>query len=412
MALRRIRASATNGDRKMGRYLGKNLIDVDTGAYAENWKASSEDVKLGAYEWSIEKRRLRGGLQEGIDIIEVNNGRLSFTVVPTRGMGIWKGAFENSALGWESPVKTPVHPRHVKIEERGGLGFLDGFNEWVVRCGLESNGAPGEDVIVDNMGNEKRVNLTLHGKIANIPADRVEVRIDLDPPHELSVIGTIYERSMFGANLCMNTNITTVLGSDWLRVEDIIENGRSAPWEMQLLYHCNYGSPFLEHGSRLVAPIRSVAPRDARAAEGVRSWNIFGPPESGFIEQVYFCDPLWDEEGRTKVMLVNRSGDKAVTASFSRGELPYFTLWKNTADIKDGYVAGLEPATNYPNRKMFERSRGRVVKLGPGGRYHAEILLETLVSKTDVSKIEEEIQELQKQAQPKILSSPDPRLSE
>ena len=31
------------------------------------------------------------------------------------------------------------------------------------RCGLDSNGAPGEDVIVDNNGNRVSVDLTLHG---------------------------------------------------------------------------------------------------------------------------------------------------------------------------------------------------------------------------------------------------------
>jgi hypothetical protein len=396
----------------MERYIGKTLIDVDKGVYVEDWRISPDDIRLGPYEWSIEKKRLRGGVQEGVDVIEVGNGRLSFTVVPTRGLGIWKGQFDGCPLDWGSPVKVPVNPRHIKLEDRGGLGFLEGMNEWVFRCGLESNGAPGEDTIVDNMGNERRANLTLHGKIANTPADHVEVRVGLDPPHRLSVIGTVCERSMFGANLSMYSNIATALGSNWLSVEDIVENSRSTPWEMQLLYHCNYGTPFLERGSRLVAPVRSVAPRDARAAEGVENWSVFGAPEPGFVEQVYFCAPLWDKEGRTKVMLVNRGGDKAVTLSFSRDELPYFTLWKNTADIKDGYVAGLEPATNYPNGKRFERSRGRVVKLGPGERYRAEILLETYIGRTEISRIEEDILGLQKQVQPKILPSPDPQLSE
>ena len=216
---------------------------------------------------------------------------------------------------------------------------------------------------------------------------------------------------MSGANICRKANIEAALRSNRMRMEDVIENMRSKPWEMQLLYHCNYGEPFLGRGSRLVAPVRSVAPRDPRAADGIQNWNAFGPPEPGFVEQVYFCDLLWDKVGRTKVMLVNGDGDKAVTASFTRGELPYFTLWKNTADTRDGYVVGLEPATNYPNGKGFERSQGRVVKLGPGERYRAELLLEAHVGERAVSGIEGEIIELQKQARPKILTSRDPRLS-
>ncbi|MGQ9513914.1 MAG: aldose 1-epimerase family protein [Thermoproteota archaeon] len=396
----------------MNREIVKILTNTSTGVYVKDWRVSSDDVQIGSGEWSIEKRELKGGMQDGVDIVEVRNGRLSFTVVPTRGMGIWKGEFENLKLGWESPVRTLVHPRHIRLEDRGGLGFLEGFNEWIVRCGLESNGAPGEDVIVDNMGKEKKVDLTLHGKIANIPADYVAAKIGLDPPYELSIVGTVYESSMFGANLCMNTKISTNLGSNWMSIEDIIENKRSTPWEMQLLYHCNYGSPFLEEGSRLVAAVRSVVPRDARAAEGVRQWNTFGPPQAGFVEQVYFLEPLWDKEEKTRVMLVNSSGDKATSISFTRSELPYFTLWKCTSSLQDGYVVGLEPATNYPNKKRFERSKGRVVKLGAGERYHAKILIEVHVGRSEVSEIEDEISKLQGSFKPNILDSIDPRFSE
>jgi hypothetical protein len=210
----------------------------------------------------------------------------------------------------------------------------------------------------------------------------------------------------------MTTKITTNPRSNWVSIEDIVENRRSTPWEMQLLYHCNFGGPFLEEGSRLVAAVRSVAPRDTRAAEGVQWWNVFGPPQAGFVEQVYFLEPLWDEEGRTRVMLVNSSGDKAVSILFSRNELPYFTLWKNTSSLQDGYVVGLEPATNYPNKKRFERTKGRVVKLGVGEKYRAKILIEVHLGRSEVSEIEHEISKIQGNIEPNILSSSDSRFSE
>ena len=48
-------------------------------------------------------------------------------------------------LGWKSPVHGPVHPNFVPLNEPSGLGWLDGFDELFVRCGLESNGAPDFD---------------------------------------------------------------------------------------------------------------------------------------------------------------------------------------------------------------------------------------------------------------------------
>ncbi len=52
--------------------------------------------------------------------------------------------------------------------------------------------------------------------------------------------------------------------------------------------------------------------------------------------------------------------------AFSTKELPYFTLWKNTAAEADGYVTGLEPGTNFPYNRRLERQAGRVPKLAPG----------------------------------------------
>ena len=134
-----------------------------------------------AHDWSIRKRTLHGGLRDGVDVVEVHNGALSFTVLPTRGMGLWRGDYHGLPLGWRSPVSGPVHPKHVQLADRGGLGWLAGFDEWLCRCGLSSNGPPGQD------GGGGLAQLTLHGRIANQPAEAVEVSVALDPPYELSV---------------------------------------------------------------------------------------------------------------------------------------------------------------------------------------------------------------------------------
>ncbi|MEM2489229.1 MAG: aldose 1-epimerase family protein [Thermoplasmata archaeon] len=389
----------------------KIIIDTESQIYVENWKISNQDIDLDStHEWYIHKRRLYGGKQDNVDIIEINNGLFSFIVVPTRGMGIWKGKFKNCFLGWNSPIKQLVNPCYVKLEERSGLGWLDGFNEWIVRCGLESNGAPGEDIIIDNMGREKRVFLPLHGRIANIPADKVEILIDLESPFELSVNGVTYERSMFGSNFKMSTSITTTLESNSIKIIDVIENLRAIPTEMQLIYHCNYGEPFLEDGSTLIAPIKRVAPRDQRAVENIDNFSSFSGPKTGFIEQVYFLELLGDDKSNTMVMLKNKEGDKGTSISFSLKQLPCFTLWKNTATYEDGYVVGLEPGTNFPNNRAFEREKGRVIKMAPNAKYTAEITLAVHLDE-EVKKIEEYIKKLQGKVKPEIFKKIHPDFS-
>ena len=47
-----------------------------------------------------------------------------------------------------------------------------------------------------------------------------------------------------------------------------------------------------------------------------------------------------------------------MSIKFNKRQLPCFTLWKNRQAAVDGYVTGLEPATNYPNPKPFEKEKG------------------------------------------------------
>jgi len=314
-------------------------------------------------------------------------------------------------LGWVSPVKELVHPHFVNLEARGGLGWLDGFNEWMVRCGLASFGAPSVDVIRDNTGREKEVLLTLHGRVANIPASTVRAKIGLEAPFELGVEGVVYERSMFGPNLKLTTSITTTPGSSSLKISDSVQNLRSVPDEMMLLYHCNYGSPFLEEGVRLEAPIRRVAPINPVAMEGIDSFDVVGPPERGFVEQVYFMELLAGKSGGTRAALVSKDETKAVSVSFSVKELPCFTVWKNTAAFEDGYVAGLEPGTSFPNPKRFERERKRVVKLAPKEEYHSGVTLTVHLGKDEVQRAVKEIEGIRGSTTPVVFREPVQDLS-
>ena len=92
-------------------------------------------------------------------------------------------------------------------------------------------------------------------------------------------------------------------------------------------------------------------------------------------------------------------------------QLPCFTLWKNTASLEDGYVTGLEPATNYPNPKWFERKQGRVVSLGGGETQRIGLTLAVHDRKQHVKEVEGEIRKIQKRVRPKVFTEISKRLS-
>jgi len=78
--------------------------------YVEQARITPDMVGGPKTGYMIEKRRLYGGLSDGVDVVHVDNGPLRFDVLPTRGMGIWKVWAGDLTIGWNSPVRSRVAP--------------------------------------------------------------------------------------------------------------------------------------------------------------------------------------------------------------------------------------------------------------------------------------------------------------
>ncbi|HEY2148923.1 MAG TPA: DUF4432 family protein, partial [Pirellulales bacterium] len=247
------------------------LTRASAGRGEPTWQLTSRDVKFeSAAAWSVKRFAMHGGKQEGCELIVLDNGKLKITIVPTRGMSVLDVTSGNMRLGWNSPVKQVVHPQFMRLESRGGLGWLEGFNEWMVRCGLEFAWHPGQDEFVNNVGEKATMDLTLHGKIGNIPASEVSVAVDSEAPHRIRVKGIVFEQAFYGPKLELATEISTEPGSETFRIEDRVTNHGAFDQEYQVIYHCNFGPPLLEKGSRVLAAAKRIAPFNAHAADGLK----------------------------------------------------------------------------------------------------------------------------------------------
>lgn len=350
-------------------------------------------------QWSVEQVTLRDGLSEGVQKIGIHNGKMFLEVLPTRGMGIWKAHAVGETIGWQSPVRGPVHPKFVDLGEPSGLGWLDGFDELLCRCGLVSNGAPEFDK------ETKALKYPVHGRIANRPAHAVELTVDSDK-QEISLKGIVEETRFHFTKLRMTSTITTKFDSTSFTVHDEIENFSASPAEIQMLYHVNFGLPLLDAGSRVVVPAKTVVPRNARAASGVKTWDSYAAPEPAWEEMVYFLELNADAAGQTRTLLKNAHGTRGVSLVFNKQQLPWFSLWKNTTAAADGYVTGLEPGTNFPNPRSYEGEQGRVVKLAPSGKQVFDVTLEIHTTDTEVKAAETAVAKIQGGKEPKIFTEP------
>jgi hypothetical protein len=375
----------------------------------------ARDVTLSRYvvpesrtQWSVRKYRYFGGKQEKMDILWVDNGKIQIALLATRGMGILK-VLKNGeqVLGWDSPVKEVVHPNFINLNSRGGLGWLEGFNEWLCRCGMEWNGHPGVDEFIDNKGEKATMNLTLHGRVANLPAQEVMLIAERDPPYRITIRGTVDERMFHGPKLELTTEFSTIPGTSSFRIADAVSNRGGERQEFQMLYHVNFGPPMLEEGARFLAPVEIVTPMNGHAAKDVDRYDQYAGPAAGFVEQVYLLKPLADNSGQTLAVIQNKAGNRAASIRFDTHQLPFLTLWKNTAAVEDGYVTGIEPGTNYPNNRAYERRHGRVPSLSPGESHFMTLEFAIHEGVEEVQQATQEVMKLQQGRKPLINREPE-----
>ena len=345
----------------------------------------SQDLKqVGAkfLSCSLRQVELRGGKSDRVSLITVDTGAASYSICPTRGMGLWKGFSSGLELGWKSPVQGPVNPAFVPIFDPNGLGWLEGFDELMCRCGLQSSGAPVLD--------EKTHQLlyALHGRIANIPAHSVQASADPESG-VIEVTGVVDETRFHFQKLRLSTTYRFTANESPVEVIDRVTNLSASPAEIQMLYHVNFGKPLLDAGARLVAAAETVVPRTAADGGAVaKNWDSYAAETPAFAEQVYFCKLYGNRSGDTVVVLKNAHGAQGVRMDFNVEQLPCFTLWKNTTAVADGCVTGLEPGTNFPNPRPFEGRHGRVVKLNGGESTEFRWKLTPLISQDQVKDAE------------------------
>ena len=342
------------------------------------------------------------GLSQGVQRVSIDNGTLTVDVLPTRGMSLWRAAYAGANgeefLGWKSPVRGPVHPAYVPLSEASGLGWLDGFDELLVRCGLESNGAPDFDA-------SGQLKYSLHGRIGNRPAHFVQLSVDGDTG-EITLVGEVEECRFHFLKLRLRSTIRTRLNSNILEITDEVINLSASRAEIQLLYHVNFGSPLLDAGAQVVAAPQRVVPRNDHAAEGIASWHHFGAETAGFAEQVYFLELFADEQHKTRTLLKNAHGTRGASLVYDTRQLPYFSLWKNTTAVEDGCVTGLEPGTNFPNPRSFEGTHGRTVPLKGRASARFELTLAYHPDEESVTEAEQAIRRLQT-SPPQVANRPD-----
>lgn len=274
---------------------------------------------------------------DGTRVIDVRlAGGLSFEVLPHRGLDIGALWHLGSPVSWRSAL-----PDTANNSIGPTSGFLSRFTGgMLVTCGLENIG-PAHD------------GQPMHGShhfttATDVTYQREAVGDDI----VVTVSGLIGSIELFGRRVTVERNIVSRTGTPRLDVTDRIHNEGLAPASVALLYHVNFGAPFLDEGTRVevereasagAANVSKVRPQHDSLK--TRDASAFPRPAPTLAESVFeHVSP-----GGRVIISPTRGGTAVL--EWNVATLPRLFQWVWPA--QGGWALGIEPS----NSPIFEADR-------------------------------------------------------
>lgn len=299
------------------------------------------------------------GRANGLRAVEVKNGDLRFVAMADKCLDVAELEYRGINISFTSKPGLngrnhfDTHGEEALRSIMGGLFFT---------CGLQNICGPCET---------DGVEYPMHGRIRTTPAEHLcsDAYWDGDD-YVLEVKGEMRESHLFGTNLVLRRTIRSVYGSGKIEIIDEVENQTAEEADLMLMYHCNFGYPFLEPGTRLVLPSKAVKGREEWSQEHLACWQTASEPKDGETEYVYIHELAEDAKGNSFAAIVNDRLDFGVRLDFDRKVQPHFMEWMS---MKTGdYVIGLEPSNSSVYGRKYHEAQGTMHRIAPFAKetYH------------------------------------------
>lgn len=292
------------------------------------------------------------GRSTGLKAYEVKNGCMTYQILADKCLDVsglsYKGINMNflSKPGLQGLGHYDTNGKEAVRSIMGGLFFTSGLENICEPCTIQGTDYP------------------MHGRIRSTPGEHLSADAYWEgDQYHLKVSGEMREAALFGENMVLRREISSVYGENSFTVTDEIENESYREEPMMLLYHINLGYPFLNPDTRFYIPTRKVIPRDKRACGHEEEYDRMEAPKDNEPEYVFLHDLKTDEDGNTDVLAVNVPLGLGLQISYNTKFLPYFMEWKSVAS--GDYVVGLEPANSSVYGRVYHEERNSVHKMAP-----------------------------------------------
>jgi len=338
----------------MIRLLGKEYSKEDLVRYSSNINQIA----------GITKSRFADGKSDGMESYTVKTGSgLVFTVLSGRCLDLSSLSYRGINISYLAKPGI-VSPQYgYPSDSEFGRYFTGGM---MATCGLQNVG--------DGCDEEGR-HYPTHGWIGLTPAENSYSKCYWNHDDYIMELGGVMrEGALFHENLIFTRKITSKLGQSKFEIHDVLENDASEEAKIMILYHFNFGFPFLDEDVKLIFPENIVASLTEDAEAGIDENLKMTVPQNNFNEHLFSRNIKADGNGFVTFRIENSRLGMGASIRYEQKNLPFLIQWKS---MRSGdYVLGIEPSNNHINGRQKERENGTIRTIEPFSKLEFNIQFE------------------------------------
>ena len=274
-----------------------------------------------------------------------NPSGIELIAVPSRALDIYSLRYQGESISYTNRA-AGISPAH--FSENGIEGFQGNFFAGMVTtCGLIQSGRPCA---------ENGRKFGLHGCISNTPSESLTIEENED---SIIISAIVNEMHTEGERMELSRRLILSRSAD-VRIEDCVTNRGQAGTPFMMMYHINFGAPFLSEGMDFELPFQYVEDRDTGAAASADAARRICGEGASANEKVYYTRA----DLRHGAALTNRKLNIACRLTAEGEDLQWTGIWQSYVQGK--YALGIEPCNCPGLGRVQAAARGLLPHLAPG----------------------------------------------
>lgn len=329
------------------------------------------------------------GPARGVRVLQFRCGTgFSFRVAVERGLDVGQCEYQGASVAWIPPTGLPG-PWY--FEDQAGFGWLrTALGGLINSCGMQHIGDPDSLPVPQYRYAPRPVqHFGVHDRAALLPGELLSYGSRWDGNDLiLEAVGRTVQAQAYGESLCLTRTYRARLGESRFSIHDRIENRGFQPAQHMWLYHINIGFPFVDAGSRFVAPLADRPGQfiDNSDSSGgvVGRHDLVVDPQPDWVYEGYDLAIAGSPTRHASVAIVNdRLGPsgQGVYLRWNLEQLPRFVEWRMMGEGQ--YVIGIEPCTNRFGREDAEAA-GELRMLEPGSSVEYDLEMGVLDGQEEI----------------------------